>query len=458
MQILLVNSADIGGGAEGSARRLLHALRQRGHETWLAVGKKRSALDNVLKIPNEEYRSRWAKLIYKKLLKPQKNRLTSKTITLLRIAAEPRRWIERQLGVEDFHYPASHRLLELLPTSPDIVHIFNLHGGYFDLHILPWLSKQVPVILNPRDEWPLTGHCAHSMECARWRGGCGNCPNLTIYPQVKQDATAYNWKRKKRIFSQSHLYVATPSEWLMGEVEESILSRSIVKSRVIPTGIDLSIFAPGDKTEIRANLGLPLNAKVLLFAAHSIQPWKDDKTAQTAVEMVIQTLVDQKIILVALGRDGSTIQKGSSEIRFVPFQHDRNVVADYYRAADVFLHAARADTFPNTVMESMGCGTPVIATNVGGIPEQVKGFGHFAPNGYDVDEATGILVSLGNAKEMADAITHLLTDETIRAKLGKNAAQDCHQRLGFEQQVSHFIDWYQEVIYDWSATFSCKHE
>jgi glycosyltransferase involved in cell wall biosynthesis len=456
VRILLVNTSDVAGGAEGSSRRLLDALQERGHNSWLAVGKKRSTHEKILRIPNDDYRSPWAKLIYKSIASQNGESLAPHIVSLLRIAAEPRRWIERQLGIEDFNYPGTPSLTKLIPKpSLDVVHLFNLHGDYFDLRQLPKLSRQVPTIFNPRDAWPLSGHCAHSFECNRWKIGCGHCPNLTIYPLAKRDATAYNWKRKKRIFSQSHLYVVTPSRWLMEKVEQSVLADAVVKSRVIPTGVDLSLFYPMDKKKIRAKFNLPLDSKIVLFAANSVQgnAWKDYKTARSAIELTMKRLTSQKIVFIALRDKQPSEHVGSSEIRFLPFVQDRNIIADYYRVADICLHVAKADTFPNTVLESLACGTPVIGTNIGGIPEQIKGFGNSAPNNYGIEKATGILVGLENVDELADAIINLLTDQPLRSHLSENAAKDCRQRFDFNQQVDRFIDWYHETVVDWKAAF-----
>jgi glycosyltransferase involved in cell wall biosynthesis len=104
--------------------------------------------------------------------------------------AEPVHWLQRRLGREDFHFPGTWCLLNLPPKRPDIVHCHNLHGGYFDLRVLPWLSREVPVVLTLHDAWLLSDHCAHSFDCEKWKESCGSCPDLTIPPSIRRDATA----------------------------------------------------------------------------------------------------------------------------------------------------------------------------------------------------------------------------------------------------------------------------
>src|SRR5437588_771272 len=79
------------------------------------------------------------------------------------LTARAGRRVGRELGLEDFDHPATWRLLELAGGRPDLVLLLNLHGGYFDLRALPWLCREVPVVVSPRDSWLFTGHCACPM-------------------------------------------------------------------------------------------------------------------------------------------------------------------------------------------------------------------------------------------------------------------------------------------------------
>jgi glycosyltransferase involved in cell wall biosynthesis len=304
------------------------------------------------------------------------------------------------------------------------------------MRALAWLSNQVPVVLTLHDAWLLSGHCAHSFDCERWKIGCGQCPDLTIYPAIRRDATAYNWKRKQKIFAKSRLCVATPSQWLMRKVEQSMLFPAIVEARVIPNGVDLDVFHPGERQAVRARLGIPQDAKVLLVSAHGIRRnvWKDYQTMRAAVAMVAERLHRQRVVFLALGEDAPEERIGRAEVRFIPYQDDPHDVARYYQAADVYLHAARADTFPTSILEALACGRPVVATAVGGIPEQVE------------DTRTGFLVPAGAVKAMADRLAHLLSDDALRERMGAQAAEFACRRFDLCRQADTYLDWYQEIV------------
>ena len=459
LRILQVSTMDTLGGAEKVAWELFRSYRDRGYASWLAVGHMYGNDPDVLLLPNHETNGGWPHFWWGMhgRLKSVEERLRGvwRLRRLTRWLAEAAKELDIYRGVEDFHFPGTRRLLTLAQRVPDIVHCHNLHGGYFDLRVLPWLTRHAPVVLTLHDAWLLSGHCAHSFDCERWKTGCGHCPDLTIYPAIRRDATAHNWQRKRAIYSRTQLYVATPSRWLMQKVKHSILAPNIVAARIIPNGVDLSVFHPTEKAGVRALLGIPRHAKVLLFTANGIRRniWKDYETMRAAVGMVADRLQDQDILFIALGEDSPAERIGRAEVRFVPYQRDPEVVARHYQAADAYVHAARADTFPQTVLEALACGTPVVATAVGGIPEQVKGLGIFDSgtwnthlNTYEMNEATGALVPQGNVEALARAITMLLADDGLRSVLGGNAAKDARQRFDLERQVSDYLSWYEELI------------
>src|SRR5580765_6536183 len=171
------------------------------------------------------------------------------------------------------------------------------------------------------------------------------------YPAIPRDATAYNWRRKKNIFADSRLYISAPCHWLLEEMQQSMVASGIVESRIIPYGIDLSNFHPTDRRAVRAKLGIPDGAKVLLFAANGVRrnPFKDYETIRAAVAQVSERMPSQEVLFIALGEDLPEDHVGSITVRFVPYETDVGVVANYFQAADLYVHAAKADTFPNVV-------------------------------------------------------------------------------------------------------------
>jgi glycosyltransferase involved in cell wall biosynthesis len=340
------------------------------------------------------------------------------------------------LGHEDFDFPASWHVLKLPSARPDILHLHNLHGAYFDLRALPWLSQQIPTVLTLHDAWMLSGHCCHGFDCERWRTGCGHCPDLTIYPAIRRDATAYNWRRKQRIYSQSRLHVVTPSQWLMNKARDSMLAPSMVSARVIPHGIDLSVFRPADRGQARTDLGLPPEAPILLFAAKGIRSnvWKDYQTMRQAFDILSRRCGKKKLLFIALGEEAPSERIGDSELRFIGHSNDWLVVAKYYQAADLYVHGAKAEAWGLTITEAMACGLPVVASDVGGIPDQVT-------NGQ-----SGFLIPVGDADRMADRIGRLLEDNAERKEMGQRACQRAHAEFGLSRMTDNYLDFYETIL------------
>ena len=357
--------------------------------------------------------------------------------------ARPRANLDRWSGREDFRFASSRHLTAWGDQPPDVVQCHNLHGNYFDLGALAELSRSLPVVLTLHDCWLLSGHCAHSFDCQRWKTGCGACPDLSIYPAVRRDATAYNWRRKRDIFRRSRLYVATPSEWLMARVKQSILMEGAVETRVISNGIDDAFFADVDPVQGRRTLGFEDDAVILLFVANSIQgnEWKDFAMLKESAMRLAARLADRRVHLIALGEGGEDEPLGNGSIRFVPFIEKPDLVAAYYQAADVYLHAARVETFSLTIAEAMACATPVVAADAGAVAERIVDLDQAGPDG-----ATGIVVSPADAEAMTEATARLLGDTELRLRLGANGRRRALSDYRCAQQAEAYLSWFADIV------------
>ena len=432
--ILLVSTSDRAGGAEQIARSLLDGYLEHGCQTALAVGSKSSGVADVLEIPQPVWRNSLGR-ITRNLIAGGVRILPQITFQLARLADLPNEF-DRWRGHEPFHYPGTKRLLELPSFQPQIVHAHNLHRDYFDLSFLPKLSARVPLVITMHDAWLLSGHCAHSFGCERWLNGCGECPDLRIPPAIRRDATAFNWQRKRDLYQRSRFYVAAPSQWLINKLKRSMMAPAVIESRVIPNGVDLKVFCRGNRAAIRAKLNLSQEADVLLFTASSIREniWKDYQTLRGTIARLAERPRARPLVFLALGETAPKERIGGAEIRFVPFLEDNRRVAEFYQAADLYIHAARADTFPTSILEALACETPVVGTAVGGIPEQI------------IDQQTGRLTPAGDAQAMADAIASLLNDEGQRRTLAANAGQEARRRFGRDRMINDYLDWFGEIL------------
>jgi glycosyltransferase involved in cell wall biosynthesis len=438
--ILQINTLDTHGGAAGVAWNLFRSFHNIGCHSYMAVGYKGSGHPKVMQIPTDDGLGGWsnfwlrASLLSRKV--PNIFNIQINAERFLRTISNPKIFKNYLNGWEDFEYPGTSRVLELMDAKPDIIHCHNLHGDYFNLRELPNFCKDFPVILTLHDAWMLSGHCAHHFECNRWEIGCGNCPDLTIFPALRRDATAFNWQRKRDIYLKSHFYVAAPSKWLMDQVQRSMLAPSIVESKVIPNGVDLGIFKPYDKLAARDELGLNKKSHIILFAADGIRNniWKDYVTMRVAIAKVAESLHNSELLFIALGEKSPPIRIGLAKVIFIPYQKDPVVLSRYFQSADVYIHASRAETFGITITEALACAKPVVATKVGGIPEQID------------DGITGFLTAPRDPNEMALRIEQLLIDKDLRDEMGAQATQSAVSRFDLKQQVKTYLNWYREIL------------
>ncbi|CAA6604954.1 putative Glycosyl transferase group 1 [Rhodospirillaceae bacterium LM-1] len=455
MRILQVNTFDQGGGAENVVLGLHRQYVKQGHQANLFVKKRRTKEDGVSELSPQIGRG-WLSRALLNLAdrldrKPRKIRGTGSSGQALRMLARPSAALERWLGHEDFDFPSGQDMLDKMSEKPDVVQAHNLHGNYFDLRSLPDLTLRVPTVLTLHDCWLMSGHCAHSFCCEKWRDGCISCPDISIYPRLNSDGAHYNWKRKRRLLERSSYYLAAPSSWLLEKAQSSILGLGSKEGRVIFNGIDDSFFFSPDKATARDNLGLPQDALILLFTANSIRDneWKDFYTLRRSVLDLFAMFEDRPIICLALGDDGPEEILGSSCIRFIPFEESPAKVAEYYAAADLYLHAAREETFSLSVAEAMACGLPVVATAVGALPERVNDW-----ETASSEAATGKLVAVGDSKGMTQAAYDVLSQMDFARKLGENASRIARRDYRQESQAKAYLDWFNTIIQRPTATLA----
>jgi glycosyltransferase involved in cell wall biosynthesis len=266
------------------------------------------------------------------------------------------------------------------------------------------ISRTTPTVLTLHDMWPFTGHCTFSFGCDRWRTGCGSCPHPEVFPAVKRDATAVEWRLKEAVWARSRLAVVSPSRWLAGLAAESTLGRFAV--HVIPHGIDTAEFAPRPRDVCRSALGIPEGRVALLFTAASLTgaaggDAADRKGADLllAAFRLVPPELRERCSLLLMGGQGQAmagaLRSDGYHVIDVGYVVSDPLKSFVYSAADLFVFPTRADNAPLVVLESLACGTPAATFDVGGLADMVRpgATGTLAPAG-DVAALTADLVAL----------------------------------------------------------------
>lgn len=451
LNILLLSTTDQAGGAEETAWTRCVGFRSQGHSCHMLVGDKRTNRKGVTEIPKPPRGGLWGAGIraldrYLLTRQPFRNVNAIQHLrTILHTWSDPtREWHYRQ-GKEEYHFPETRDLLRLAPWKPDILHCHNLHGhwmkdrGYFDLRQLADLSRQIPCFAYVHDLWLLTGRCAYPEACGLWTSGCGACPDLSTYPPMPRDASAWNWMQKREVFQQSRLYLASSSQWTLDHVPRSILRPSAVECRVIPYGFDMKSFSPGCTDQARRALDIPKEVPVFLFLANGVRsnPRKGFSLLEKALALLPPRTPSP--ILLAVGEDAPPMRVGGVEVRFFPYASDVSRLVLFYQAADFYVHAASAEVFGRTIVEAQACGCPVLAPKLGGIPEIVRDWRE------GVDAPTGLLVKAWTPEAFAEGIQHFLSEPDHVRQLGQNATAYASSTFSMERHIDAFLTWYHEV-------------
>lgn len=449
MKILQVNQLAGRGGAAGICLSLHRALLAAGHESAVLVGSQTHELLGVKTIEQNRYRSAWGRfwMATAQRLKPFSgrvrgvHRLSERWIPRL---ASPRRFWYWLGGHEDFDFPGTRHLLEQAPFRPDVLHLHNLHGDYFDLRELPRLSKELPTVVTLHDAWMLGGHCVHSLDCQRWMTGCATCPYLTLERPLHSDGASRNWSVKQRIYQASAFHVVCPSRWLSDRVASSVLRGAVLSARVIPNGVDTNVFKMTDKAAAKVALGFPAETLMVLVSAENLANstvWpavRDTATLRLALERVAARTAGAHVTFCAVGGARLGAQGGHARIRQLPTQEGPAAMAGIYQAADVYVHSMCADNYPTSVLESLACGTPVVASAVGGIPEQLR------------HGVTGFLVAARNADSLAASIHELLIRDELRRKMGVAAALEAQDKHGLDRMLDGYLGVYRMAVEEYT--------
>lgn len=279
-------------------------------------------------------------------------------------------------------------LRKIKEINPDIIHLHNVHGYYLNIEMLFKYIKdnEVKVVWTMHDCWPITGHCAYfdMVACKKWINGCYSCPQKRTYPtSLLFDASKWNWKKKKELFSGLNLTVITPSKWLQEIMKESFLGYADVK--VINNGIDTDIYKPVSSSKYQ--LKQAEGKKLILGVASE---WTERKGLHDFYELR-KLLANDEYAIALVGLTEKQVQELPDGLIGIKRTQNVEELVSLYSQAAFFINPTYEDNFPTTNLEAIACGTAVITYQTGGSPETIE-------------PGTGYVVEKGNVEEIARII------------------------------------------------------
>lgn len=306
--------------------------------------------------------------------------------------------------------------------------------GWYDLiHSHYWLSGQVGWLASERWNVPLV-HTMHTMARVKNRD---LAPGDPAEPQVRVIG-------EQQVVDAADRLIANTS----GERRDLIdlYSADPMRIDVVHPGVDLELFQPGDRAAARARKGVRADAIVLLFVGR-IQPLKaPDVLLEAAAEMLRRdpALRERLVVVICGGPSGTGLARptvlvdlaaalGISDIvRFEPPSH-RESLADWYRCADVSVVPSHSESFGLVAVEAQACGTPVVASAVGGLVTAVA------------DGVSGVLVPGHDPHTFADAISRVIRDRTRWSEYSAGARMHA-SGFGWEATTAGLLDSYSAAM------------
>lgn len=340
----------------------------------------------------------------------------------------------KRLGLNDIHLVGSHSVQNLQEfKDADVLDIHCLHSETLSYLALPALTAQKPTVFTFHDMWPLTGHCHASLDCERWKTGCGKCPYLETYPSVNYDTTGMVWKLKNWAYQRSKFSIVAPSRWLCEKIQQSLLRNTPVHH--IPHGVDLDVFKPLDRETCREQLGIPLDKKVILFAAESMmRPLKGADLLVQALKSLPESLYRDCVLLVFGETSEEILRQVPMPVVDLGYLKNDRLKAIAYSAADLLLNSSRAESFGLVVLESIACGTPVVSFEVGGVGDLVR------------PGMTGVLVKADDPVLLGEQVVEFFADKQQAVALSRRCRQVAVAEYSIDTQIQRYREIYQMAI------------
>jgi glycosyltransferase involved in cell wall biosynthesis len=340
----------------------------------------------------------------------------------------------RPAGYEKFtddRTPYGSTLVRQLPACD----VINLHwiADFVDLTgFFSQVPSGVPIFWRLSDMNAVTGGCHYDNGCGRYLTGCGTCPQ--IGSTDPEDLSRQIWRRKQAVFDRidsGRLHIIALNRWMADTVRQSPLLRKF-QVTIIPNGVDTNVFAPRDRSLSRDVLDIPKDRRVVLFAA--AEGVANKRKGFSMLTQALRALHGVKdLLLVCVGGQGQRLDVDIPHLH-LGHVHDERLLSLVYSAADLYVIPSLQDNQPNTVLEAMACGTPVVGFDVGGIPDMVR------------PQVTGLISAPEDVTALGAAIVDLLGSSEKRSAMSQASRRIVMEEYTRERQVKRYAELYAAAL------------
>jgi glycosyltransferase involved in cell wall biosynthesis len=418
MKIVHLNNFDIVGGAARACYSIHNSLLQNNIQSRLLVQNKVSQEPTVNSIVNNSFE--------------KGSRFIRKVIDY----SATKLLCNEEYGRFSFPIFSPSIVDHPLIRNSDLINLHWINEGFISLGSLKKLAElNIPIVWTLHDMWAFTGGCHYTNDCKNYISGCSHCPALKI--KGERDFSNSISKKKKEVFNNINLSIVTSSNWLGEEAESSLLLKD-KKVYVAPTAIDTEIFRPRDKKKCKEELNLNKEKLNVLFGTMNLSDKRKGMHHLIAALEIFNKKYPEyrdKVEFSVFGSlKNSTAIDLSFKLNFLGHKSSNEQIAKCYNAADLFVAPSIQDNLPNTVLESLGCGTPVAAFNIGGMPDMIE----HKKNGY--------LAKPFSADDLADGIKWTLQNCSLSDELNVFARQKAVSNYTFELVGQKYIKIYNEIL------------
>lgn len=292
------------------------------------------------------------------------------------------------------------------------------------------LPARMPIVWTLHDQAPFTGGCHYASGCDRFRSGCGQCPQVA--QSCEDDASKYGWDIKRKALRGHKVHVITPSHWLGKVAQQSPMWPSATQFSVIPYGLDLDIHRPVDRQLVRREFGIGSNEFTFVFGAEDIA---NRRKGMPHLAKALEKLEPQSNWHALVFGDGQLPALPSwLQVHRLGYVRDDQRKVACLSAGDVFVLPSLEDNQPQTGLEALACGTPVVAFDSGGIPEYVK------------EGETGWLAAVGNVVDLAKQLKTAADSKDYRESLRSRSRKYMEREFPLDLQATRMLDLYRELL------------